>query len=108
MMKRAVTRKVAELEQIWEKLIRSHGLYCKVAAVGIESSESNEFIDQKARLKEEALQLADNALGENVEEDSAVVGKRLQRSVELLAAEVEFAMPALSGFATDQLNYESH
>ena len=44
-MKRAVTRKVAELEQIWEKLIRSHGLYCKVAAVGIESTESNEFID---------------------------------------------------------------
>ena len=107
-MKRAVTRKVADLEQIWEKLIRSHSLYCKVAAVGIESSESNEFIDQKARLKEEALQLADNALGENVEEDSAVVGKRLQRSVELLAAEVEFAMPALSGFSTDQLNYESH
>ena len=48
-VKRGVSRKVAELEEIWVKLIKSHSLYCKSAGIGISSAESSEYIDQKAR-----------------------------------------------------------
>ena len=107
-IKRAVTRKVTELDSIWSKLIRSHNVYCKAAGIGVVSTESSEFIDQNARQKEEALQLADTVLGDNEEEENTVIGMRLQRSVKLLMAEVEFALPTLTGFSTDQLSQESH
>jgi hypothetical protein len=107
-VKRAVTRKVAELEAVWGKLVRSHSLYCKAAGVGVSSTESSEYMEQKALLKEEVLQIAETLLGENVEEASSVVGKRLKKSVELLIAEVEFALPTLTGFTTDQLNSDAH
>ena len=67
-VKRAVTRKVAELEAVWGKLVRSHSLYRKAAGVGISSTESSEYMEQKALLKEEVLQTAEAILGENVEE----------------------------------------
>ena len=107
-VKRAVTRKVAEMEAVWGKLVRSHSLYCKAAGVGISSTESSEFMEQKALLKEEVLQTAETILGENAEEESSAVGKRLKRSVELLIAEVEFALPTLTGFTTDQLSPDAH
>ena len=67
-VKRAVTRKIAELENVWGKLIKCHSAYCKAAGVGIESTESQEFIENQAKLKEEGMQLAETALGENEEE----------------------------------------
>ena len=108
LVKRAVTRKVAEMEAVWGKLVKSHSLYCKAAGVGISSTESSEYMEQKALLKEEVLQTAEAILGENAEEESSAVGKRLKRSVELLIAEVEFALPTLTGFTTDQLNLDAH
>ena len=107
-VKRAVTRKVAEMKAVWGKLVRSHSLYCKATGVGVSSTESSEYMEQKALLKEEVLQIAETLLGENVEEASSVVGKRLKKSVELLIAEVEFALPTLTGFTTDQLNSDAH
>ena len=76
-------------------------MYCKAAGVGLGSVESNDYIDQKAVYKEEAIQTAENILGDNNEEDPGIVGKRLQRSVELLMSEVEFTLPTLSGLSTD-------
>ena len=108
LVKRAVTRKIAELEACWVKLVRYHGAYCKAANIGLGSTESNDFIESKANQKEESLQVAETLLGENEAEDSSVVGRRLKKSVELLIAEVEFALPTLTGFTTDQLNVDAH
>ena len=106
--KRAITRKIAELEGTWKKLLKCHTLFCKAASIGLGSAESSEFIDKHANLKEEALFTAENLIGDNEEEDLSIVGKRLQRSVELLIADVEFTLPTLTGFTTDKLELEAH
>ena len=106
--KRAITRKIAELEGTWKKLLKCHTLFCKAASIGLGSAESSEFIDKHANLKEEALFTAENLIGGNEEEDLSIVGKRLQKSVELLIAEVEFTLPTLTGFTTDKLELEAH
>ena len=107
-VRRAITRKIAELEGAWKKLLKCHTIYCKAAGVGLGSIESNEFIDKNVSLKEEAILTAETILGDNVEEDQTLVGKRLQRSVELLMAEVEFTLPTLNNFTTDQLELDAH
>ena len=37
LVRRAVTRKIGEMEAIWDKFLRHHGLYCKAAGVGLGS-----------------------------------------------------------------------
>ena len=108
LIRRAVTRKVAELEASWNKLLKTHTLYCTTAGIGLGSAESCEFIDKNANLKEEAIQTAETLLGDNEEEDATLVGKRLKRSVELLIAEVEYTIPTLNGFTSDELDSEAH
>ena len=107
LVRRAVTRKLGEMEGIWEKLVKNHSFYCKSAGIGLGSSDSTEYLRDKAKLREEAVQAAETALGDT-EDDSVGVVKRLKKSVEMLKAEVEFTIPTLTDFSTDQLNIEAH
>ena len=49
--KRALSRKLADMESIWQKLIGSHGIYCRAANVGLSSPDSTEFLREKEKLK---------------------------------------------------------
>ena len=101
LVKRAVTRKMGEMEAIWDKLVKGHSLYCKSAWILLGSSESTEYLRDKARLREEAVQAAETALGEGTEDESVAVVKRLKKSVEMLKAEVEFTIPTLTDFSAE-------
>ena len=41
--KRSVTRKLQELDKIWEKLTSIHAIYCRAANIGLSSPDSTEF-----------------------------------------------------------------
>ena len=95
LVRRAVTRKIGEMEAIWDKFLRHHGLYCKAAGVGLGSAESSEYLREKGKLREEAVQAAEAALGEDTVDESATVVKRLKKSVEMLKSEVKLSIPTL-------------
>jgi hypothetical protein len=97
--KRALTRKMTELEDIWQKLIGSHGAYCRAAKVGLSSSESTEFLREKEKLKEEAIQVVEKAL--EVEDKDVGTVRRLKKIVEQHKAEVEVAVSALEEFSSE-------
>ena len=106
--KRAVTRKLGEMEAVWDKLIKSHSLHCKSAGISLGSQESSEFLRDKERVREEAIQAAETVLGEDQEDDSAVKEKRMKKVIDKLKSEVEFAIPTLTDLSTDQLTVEAH
>ena len=60
--KRALTRKMTEMENIWQKVVESHGAYCRAAKVGLSSPESTEYLREKEKLREEILQAVEKAL----------------------------------------------
>ena len=91
--KRALSRKMTEMENIWQKLIGSHGAYCRAAKVGLSSTESTEFLKEKERLKEEIIQAVEKAL--DVEDKDVGTVKRLKKVEEQLKAEVEVSVSAL-------------
>ena len=106
--KRQVTKQVGELDKIWAKLMRSHSLFCKSTNIGISSTESSEYLRDKGRLKEEALQASETALGEDVEDEASVKVKRLKKVIARLKSEVEFSISSLTDLSTDQLSVEAH
>ena len=81
LLKRAVTRKIAEMESLYNKLLKCHTLYCKAASISLDSNESMEYINGKADKKEEVLSVAETLLGENEEESSSKLAKKMQGQV---------------------------
>ena len=63
-MRRTVTKKLAELSSIWDKLQTSHSFYCRHAGVGLGSSESREYVRDVGKLKDLAEGAAETVLGE--------------------------------------------
>ena len=105
--KRALTRKMTEMENIWQKLVGSHGAYCRAAKVGLSSPESTEYLKEKEKLREEILQVVEKAL--EVEDKDLGTVKRLKKVLEQLKAEVEVSISALEDFSVeDQLTREAH
>ena len=105
--KRALTRKMTEMENIWQKLVGSHAAYCRAANVGLSSPESTEYVKEKEKWREEILQVVEKAL--EVEDKDLGAVKRLKKVLEQLKAEVEVSISALEDFSTeDQLTREAH
>ena len=106
--KRAVKRKMTDLENIWQKLIESHANYCRSAKIGMSSSESTEFMRAKVELKEEAIQVVEKAL--DVEDNDVGVARRLRKTVEQLKSEIDISISSLEEIAAvdHQLNREEH
>ena len=105
--KRALTRKMTEMENIWQKLVGSHGAYCRAAKVGLSSPESTEYLREKEKLREEILQAVEKAL--EVEDKDLGSVKRLKKVLEQLKAEVEVSISAQEDFSIeDQLTREAH
>ena len=107
-VKRTVTKKLAELSSVWAKLQTSHSVYCRHAGVGLGSSESREYLRDVGKLKDEAEGAAETALGE--EDPDELTVRRLKRSVSTLQSEVSFAIPAIQSCAdeSEALSKESY
>ena len=108
LLKRSVTKKLAELTSIWEKLQASHAGFCRHAGVGISSTESREYLRDMGKVKEEGDLAAETALGE--EDTDEVTVRRLKRAINTLQSEVGFAIPAIEGLADEDgsLNREAY
>ena len=105
--KRAVTRKMTVLENIWQKLIESHVNYCRSAEIGFSSSESTEFLREIERLRGKAIQVAEKAL--EVEDVDVVKARRLRKTVEQLKSEIDVAISTLEEFdVEEQLTRNEH
>ena len=98
-VKRTVTKKLAELSSVWAKLQTSHSVYCRHAGIGLGSSESREYLRDVGKLKDEAEGAAETALGE--EDPDELTVRRLKRSVSTLQSEVSFAIPAIQSCADE-------
>ena len=105
--KRAVRRKLDELETTWERLVKSHSQYCVSASVSPASTESVEFMREKEKLREEAIQAAESALGEE-EDKSEVTGKRIKKHADKLKSYVDANLTTLEGLAGEQLSREQY
>ena len=108
LLKRSVTKKLAELTSIWGKLQTSHCVYCRHAGIGISSTESREYLREQGKVKEEGDMTAETALGEEDPDDVTV--RRLKRAINTLQSEVGFAIPAIEGLADEvgSLNKEAY
>ena len=104
--KRAVRRKLGELETTWEKLVISHSTFCASAQVSPSSNESKEFIREKEKLREEAVQAAETALGEDDKTD--VIAKRSKKHSDKLKTFVEANLTSLEELANGQLTREQY
>ena len=60
-----ITRKMGEMEGIYDKLIKYHSFYCKVAGMGLRSSDSSEYMNEMNKLKFGATQTAQTVLGDD-------------------------------------------
>ena len=99
LLKRSVTKKLAELTSIWGKLQASHAAYCRHAGVGISSPESREYLRDMGKVKEEGDLAAETALDE--EDPDELTVRRLKRTMNTLISEVSFALPAIEGLAEE-------
>ena len=88
--KRAASRKLGKLENIWEKVVSSHREYCKHAGLGLDSEESKEFIFAKQKLRDEAIFTGKKAQREDDAASDEGKIKRLKKSVAVLQREVGF------------------
>ena len=105
--KRAVRRKLDELETTWERLVKSHSQYCVSASVSPTSTESVEFMREKEKLREEAIQAAESALGDE-EDKTEVTGKRIKKHADKLKSYVDANLTTLEGLAGEQLSREQY
>ena len=108
LLKRSVTKKLAELTSIWGKVQTSHCVYCRHAGIGISSTESREYLREQGKVKEEGEMTAETALGE--EDPGDVTVRRLRRAINTLQSEVGFAIPAIEDLADEvgSLNKEAY
>ena len=105
--KRAVRRKLDELESTWERLVKSHSQYCVSASVSPTSTESVEFMREKEKLREEAIQATESVLGEE-EDKTEATRKRIKKHADKLKSYVEANLTTLEGLAGEQLNREQY
>ena len=98
-VKRSVTKKLAELDSIWANLQTSHSVSCRHAAIGLGSSESRAYLREISRLRDEGDAAAETALGE--EDPDELTVRRLKRSISILQSEVSFAIPIIQSFADE-------
>ena len=107
-VRRTVTRKMGEMEGIYDKLVKSHSFYCKVAGMGLRSSDSSEYMNEMNKLKFSATQLAQTVLGDDEEASKAANLKRNRKLVETLKTEVECAIPSLMELTSTDLTSEGY
>ena len=98
--KRAVTRKMTELDNIWQRLIENHGHYCRAAKIGISSKDSTDFLREKEKLKEEVTQMVETALA--IEDVGVGKIKRLKKLIEHLKSDVDIAISTLEDLVTEE------
>ena len=103
--KRAVTKGITLVQKSWEKLKSLHADYCRASKIGITSSDSTAYIAAMGKIGREAIEAAEDLLGENKAEDEKA---EMMEEANQLKMDVEIKLVTLSSLSNTDLSGEKH
>ena len=97
--KRLVKKRREELRVIWEKLQSKHTGYCRAASVGLESSDSIEFLKRVGETYNNVEQMISDTLDEEDSTEDEIVIRRLKKRIKSLQSEIDLELPYITDLA---------
>ena len=106
--KRTVTKGMDLVQKSWEKLKDLHAEYCRASRVSIISADSKAYIAEMGKLGREAIEDAENVLGEDKTEEEKVEKIEEVKHTPQLKMDVELKLVTLASLSDGDLSGEKH